>query len=191
MSSRRKQKRKKHKPTERVVDVAEKKTGEEPADETVHQELKTKDNMTGEHWTAKLGGVLAVVVAVIYFLQWRTMIESVDATRRASERENRAWFTIHIRPNEAGQLLMYPLRVENTAGNTPGRHFIVDAWVEVIPISEEPDLSGNAGKHAGYEWDLGELAPRNHIDFDDHRMRTVARSTAVEMWPMTDDGNRD
>ena len=37
---------------------------------------------------------LAAIVAVIYFFQWRAMVDTVDITRKASEREDRALVSI-------------------------------------------------------------------------------------------------
>ncbi len=91
---------------------------------------------------AVAGVVLAAIVAVIYFLQWRTMIDSVTITRRVSERDERAWVKVMpigapiALPNEP---LQWTVRVQNI-GKTPAREVLAYFLVEVIQNGSEPDF---------------------------------------------------
>lgn len=67
----------------------------------------------------------------------------------------------------------------------------MDTWVELIPITDEPDLSGHAvSKYgAGYESDVGEIPPKDHVDIDNYRRQGTGYHPPI--WPFTDDDNRD
>ncbi len=161
MSNGHNKKRKKHKSPKRVVNVTEKKTGEEPTEQTVHQELKPKEsNMAGERWTAKLGVGLAAIVAVIYFLQWRSMIDSVNITRKASEREDRAWVTVQPKgPFQIvpGGQLGIPFTLINT-GKTPARRIHAEMWAGFVPVNSQGDMTEKGPR---LEMETGDLFPNN------------------------------
>jgi hypothetical protein len=115
-------------------------------------EERTKPWNQDRSYLLQIGGVgVAAIVAVIYFMQWMTMIKSVDATRQASEREQRAWVSIHSPMafvDSKESLANMPIRIENI-GKTPARRVVVDAWVELIPVDRRPDLSGRAKTEYG------------------------------------------
>lgn len=92
---------------------------------------------------ATVAGVgLAFIVAIIYILQWRAMVDTVDITRRVSERDERAWIKVTTigdpiaSPNQPPQ---WTMRVQNI-GKTPARETLAYFLVEVLPNGSEPDF---------------------------------------------------
>jgi hypothetical protein len=117
-------------------------------------------------WTVA-GVVVAAIVAAIYFLQWRTMIESVDTARRSSERETRALVNLKqngsltLVPNKTIEL---PVRVNNIGRTTAGRVIVVSA-VELIPRLNSPNLS-DSDILPLYRTEIGGVFPGDHSDFN-------------------------
>jgi hypothetical protein len=143
MSGRHKSKRKKKQPPPRIINVPQEAPREIESQQPRQKESAPKENkITTEHWTAKAGVFLALTVAIIYFLQWRTMTDSVNTARQASEREERAWLDIQPMGDpiiNADNTIVWPFHVQNT-GKTPARNIAAHIFVEIVAAKSGPDL---------------------------------------------------
>ena len=107
--------------------------------ESIHIETKTAEHKERWYkdrtvWLQIAAILVGSVVAVIYFFQWRTMIATVDTTRQASERDERAW----VRAIEVGgpqvmpnQPLQWAIQIQNI-GKTPARNIHGQFLIEII-----------------------------------------------------------
>ena len=98
--------------------------------------------MSKEHWTAKAGVFLALAVAVIYFFQWRAMVDTVTITRRVSERDERAWIKVTpgIAPKPlANQSIHWPMSMQKI-GKTPAHNVVGYFVIDVIPNGSTLDF---------------------------------------------------
>jgi hypothetical protein len=175
MKGRHKGKRTKKNPPPRVVQILQELPREVKSQQPEQQPSNERENdMAPVHWTAKVGVFLALVVAVIYYLQWRTMIDSVDTARRASERESRA--LVNIKGNGPLQTipdktLEFPVRVMNI-GKTSARRVIAGIVVAVVPRTEAPTFGDSASDILPiYRTAIGDLFPGDHSDFNVMRLR--------------------
>jgi hypothetical protein len=142
-------------------------------------------------WT-KVSAVLLFIVIVIYYFQLRAMIDAVIATRQASEREQRAWFSAKAIPEKIDPVhfFTYPLRIDNF-GKTPGRKVDAVTWLEILPSSESPDLTGHETKYgAGFEHEVGEIVPGDHIELQVDRRKPGMKGTP-DIWPTDDTEQAD
>jgi hypothetical protein len=151
---------------------------------------KSRDSATGV-WTV----ALTAIIAGIYFMQLNAMRDTVDVTRKASERADRAW--VFIKPTDPLRItrdegLGFKFRAINS-GKTPARHLLIGMWVKVVPIDQTPDLSETGVRLIA---EVGDLFPNILPDItpDIHALRqrsTTPRSSNTETWPLSETEYRD
>ena len=120
-----------------------------------------------ESWTSVGTVVLGAAVALIYLLQLIAMNTSISLSRKASERESRAWISIHQNGTlqaVVDRIISVPLRINNI-GKTPAKDTVAAVVVEIIPKEQSPTLDQNMILPR-YRSEIGDRFPGDYQDFD-------------------------
>jgi len=139
-----------------------------------------------EFYISVLGLFVGLGVLLIYYLQWREMVETVNVTRRVSERDQRAWMKVISLANpkpEANQPLSWQVRMQNI-GKTPARNVVTYLFVDVLPKGSGPDLDYDKVR-ACMRTFKGVVYPEESGDFPAIRFKFIQKSTSeVEMYDL-------
>jgi hypothetical protein len=160
-----------------------------------HVTLRAPVNKPSDSTVAAWTLVTAVVVAVIYFQQLMVMRDSVDTSRKVSERDARA--LVNIRQNGTlqtitNQTLELPVRITNI-GRTPAKRIVAAVYVEIVPQHQSPNFD-EASVRPLYRSEVGDLFPNDRVDFNVMRMKVkgeVRKGGGTETWPLTEDEHND
>lgn len=127
---------------------------------------------------------LAAIVAIIYFLQWRAMVSTMDTARQASERDERAWIVVKHGPTPT-LIVGEPVRIDmsvTNVGKTPARSVKANYYLDILTLKEPQNFNYDGDLRPHKLSTTGEIFPSGSMDTVAERFRRSPKTGQEEVW---------